>query len=51
MAVTGLGLPLTRVARALGVTPMPLVRALPRGQKLLQDRGLALETLARVATK
>ena len=46
VAVYGLGLPLTRVARALGVTPMPLARALARGQQLLAARGLRVETLA-----
>jgi putative transposase len=46
VAVHGLGLPVTRVARALGVTPMPLIRALPRGRQLLAARGLALERLA-----
>lgn len=51
VAVHGLGLPVTRVAAALGVTAMPFLRGLPRGQKLLQDRGLSLETLARAATK
>ena len=51
MAVTGLGLPLTRVARALGVTPMPLVRALPRGHTLLTERGLRLEKIAQEAVR
>jgi hypothetical protein len=46
VAVYGLGLPVTRVARALGVTPMPLARALARGQQLLAARGLRVETLA-----
>lgn len=46
VAVHGLGLPLTRVARALGVTPMPLARSLLRGQQLLAARGLTVETLA-----
>lgn len=46
VAVHGLGLPVTRVARALGVTPMPLARALLRGQQLLAARGLTVETLA-----
>jgi hypothetical protein len=49
VAVTGLGLPVTRVARALGVTPMPLWSALPRGAALLQARGLAVAQVAREA--
>jgi hypothetical protein len=46
VAVHGLGLPVTRVARAQGVTPMPLARALPRGRQLLAVRGLMVNTLA-----
>ncbi|HEY7678036.1 MAG TPA: transposase, partial [Candidatus Methylomirabilis sp.] len=51
VAVTGLGLPVTLVARALGVTPMPLLRGFPRGRMLLAARKLDLETLARDARK
>jgi putative transposase len=51
VAVHGLGLPVTRVARALGVTPMPLVRALSRGRQLLAVRGLTVETVAQESLK
>ena len=51
VAVSGLGLPVTRVARALGVTPMPLVRGIQRGRMLLQARKLDVEGLAREARK
>jgi len=51
VAVRGLGLPVTRVARALGVTPMPLLRGLERGHMLLQARKLEVEVLAREAQK
>ena len=49
VAVTGLGLPVTRVARTLGVTPMPLLRAVPRGATLLKARGLEVAQVAREA--
>lgn len=49
VAATGLGLSITRVARALGVTPMPLPRALPRGRGLVEARGLQVEQIARQA--
>ena len=51
VAVRGLGLPVTRVARALGVTPMPLLRGLQRGRMLLAARKLDLEAVAREAQK
>jgi len=51
VAVTGLGLPVTRVARALGVTPLPLLRALPRGAALLKARGLDVAQLVREAER
>ena len=51
VAVSGLGLPVTRVARALGVTPMPLLRGLQRGRMLLEARKLDLEAVAREAQK
>lgn len=47
VAVDGLGLPVTRVARALGVTPMPLARSLSRGRQLLAERGLKVQLLAK----
>jgi hypothetical protein len=50
-AVHGLGLVVTRMARALGVIPMPLARPLSRGREPLTKRGLAMETLARSAWK
>jgi len=49
VAVRSLGLPVTRVARALGVTPLPLLRGLQRGRMLLQARKLDVEALAREA--
>ncbi len=50
VAVRGLGLPIARVAPALGVTPMPLARGLARGEKLLQEHGwLTPEKAAREA--
>ena len=51
VAVSGLGLPVTRVARALAVTPMPLLRGVPRGRMLLQARKLDMAALAREAQK
>ena len=51
VAVSGHGLPVTQVARALGVTPMPLLRALPRGAALLKARGLDGAQVARQAGK
>ena len=51
VAVHGLGLPVTLVARAPGVTPMFLLRGLQRGRKLLEVRKLDLEALAREAPK
>ncbi len=51
VAVRGLGLPVTRVARALGVTPMPLLRGVERGRMLLQARKLDVAELAREAQK
>jgi hypothetical protein len=47
VALDGLGLPVTRVARALGVTPMPLARSLPRGRQLSAERGLTVQVLAK----
>jgi len=47
VTVTELGLPLTRVARALGVTPMPLRRGLGRGRLLLEARGVDIGHLVR----
>jgi hypothetical protein len=49
LAVHGLGLPVTRVTPARGVTAIPQARGLAGGQKLLQDRGLPSEALVRVA--
>ncbi len=46
VAVRGLGLPAIRVARALGVTPMPLLRGIQRGGMLFQTRKLDMEELA-----
>ena len=51
VAVHGLGLPVTPVARALGVTPMFLLRGLQRGRMLLDVRRLDLKALAREAQK
>ena len=51
VAVSGLGLPVTRVARALGVTPMPLLRALARGRMVLAARKLDVEVVAREVLK
>ena len=51
VAVSGLGLPVTRVARALAVTPMPLLRGVQRGRMLLQARKLDVAALAREAQK
>jgi len=47
VAVDGLGLPVTRVARALGVTPMPLARSLSRGRQLLTVLRLKVQALVR----
>ncbi len=49
VAVSGPGLPVTRVAGVLGVTPMPLLRGFPRGRMLLHARKLDVEELAREA--
>ena len=49
VAVSGLGLPVARAARALGVTPMPLLRGVRQGRMLLEIRKLDLESLAREA--
>ena len=51
VAVSGLGLPVTGVARALAVTPMPLLRGVQRGRMLLQARKLEVGALARKAQK
>jgi hypothetical protein len=51
VAISGLGLPVTRVARALGVTPMPLLRGVERGRMLLQARKLDVAGLTREALK
>ena len=50
-AVRGLGLPVTRVAQALGGTPTPFLRGLQRGRMLLQARTLDIEALAREGQK
>ena len=47
VAVHGLGVPVTPVARALGVTPMFLLRGLQRGRMLLEIRKLDLTALVR----
>ncbi len=45
-----LRLPIARVVPALGVTPMPLILGLARGEKLLQEHGwLTPEQAAREA--
>jgi hypothetical protein len=51
VAVTGLGLPAARAARALGVTPMPLLRSLARGAAALRARGLRVEAVAQEALR
>jgi len=51
VAVSGLGLPVTRVAGVLGVTPMPLLRGFQRGSMLLHACTLDGEELAREAQK
>ena len=47
VAVPLFGLPATRVAAALGITQMPVLRGIARGRELLVARGLDLERLAR----
>jgi len=51
VAVTGLGLPAARAARALGVTTMPLLRSLARGAAVLSACGLRVETVAQEALR
>jgi len=51
VAVTGLGLPAAHVARALGVTPMAVLRGLARGEAELRAHGLTPEALARETLK
>ena len=46
VAVLALGLPVTRVARAGGVTAMPLLRGLSRGRARLATHGLEVERQA-----
>ena len=47
VAVPLFGLPATRVAGALGITQMPVLRGIPRGRELLAARGLDPARLAR----
>ena len=47
VAVPLFGLPATRVAAALGITQMPVLRGIARGRELLAARGLDPERLAR----
>ena len=47
VAVTGLGLPAATMARALGVTPMAVLRGLGPGADQLRAHGLDAEDLAR----
>jgi hypothetical protein len=47
VAVPLFGLPATRVAVALGITQMPVLRGIARGRDLLAARGLEPERLAR----
>jgi putative transposase len=47
VALRGLGLPAAGVARALGVTPMAILRGVPRGEAALRRHGLELQRLAR----
>ena len=47
VAVPLLGLPAPRVAAALGITQMPVLRGIPRGRDLLAARGLDPARLAR----
>ena len=47
VAVPRFGLPATRVAAALGITQMPVLRGIARGRELLAARGLDPERLAR----
>jgi hypothetical protein len=49
VAVTGLGVPAAQVARALGVTPMAVLRGVARGPAYLRARGLEPDRLAREA--
>ncbi len=46
VAVTGLGLPTTRVARALGVGPPAICQAIARGLEALQSRSIDLDRVA-----
>ena len=47
VGVRGLHLPATRVARALGVSPMAILRGLSRGEAALREHGLELQRVAR----
>jgi hypothetical protein len=51
VAVPLFGLPATRVAAALGITQMPVLRGVARGRELLAARGLDPERLAREAIR
>jgi hypothetical protein len=51
VAVTGLGLPAAAVARALGVTPMAVLRGLNRGADHLRAHGLDPDQVARAALR
>ena len=51
MALRGLGLPAAGVARALGVTPMAIVRGVARGEAALRRHGLEVQRLARELLK
>ncbi len=46
-ALRGLGLPAAGVARALGVTPMAVLRGVARGEAVLRGQHLEAERLAR----
>ncbi len=51
VAVPVFRLPATRVAAALGITQMPMLRGIARGRALLAARGLDPEGLAREAMR
>ena len=51
VAVPLFGLPATRVAAALGITQMPVLRGIAPGRELLAARGLGAERLGRAAMR